>query len=290
MKNTFWLFLGMMAVMITMFTACQARSDFSQPKPSPTVQSVATDQIIETPVNTPLSTIVEVTHLPSDSLQREQTRYIILYKSVIAGDYYALRITGDGLTEFTNYSRAYTIGTYKQGNLSSEQTRDLFAFLVDQRFFTLKDEYHLPTPQPDAPEEKYEDVYYWVEAFDGQRKKIILSHEYASPPELEKLIQALFNAVVNLPDSEIEGDFLLSVDYQILPYLRREEGILRLQLDEQSAKEYPALERSLYTPGSVVRIQSSIEPKTRQLFSSEAHMMEVVFSEKRFLVLLLTTE
>ena len=137
-----------------------------------------------------------------------------------------------------------------------------------------------------------EDVYYWVGAFDGQQENAVLSHEYARPLELQEVIQALLDAALQLPDAYEYGQagdaFLLAVDYRIMPYLRREEGMPSLELDEQSVEEYPSLGKALHHPCALVRVESLAGSKVGQFFAPGVHMMEVTLSGRRFVVLLLT--
>jgi len=229
---------------------------------------------------------------PSPAEVGAQEPYIVLYKVVTAGDYHALRISGDGQAEYTNHSRVYAITTRKRGDLEPGQVAHLFALLTDKGFFDLEQEYQLQPPEGGELEIAVEDVYYWVGAFDGQRENAVLSHEYARPLELQEITQALLDAVLQLPDECAygqEGDvFLLAVDYRIMPYLRREEGMPSLELDDQGVKEYPALEQALLHPCALVRVEDLAGSKVGQFFAPEIHMMEVMFSGRHFVVLLLT--
>lgn len=253
------LYFGLAAVMVVVMTAaCRVGSWSGRPEPSSTAPEAG------------------------------QESYIIMYKSIVAGDYYALRILASGQAEYTNHSRVYEITARKQGDLGPELAADLFSLLAAKGFFELEEEYQLPPPEEGAPEEDIEDAYYWVATFDGQREKTVLSHEYARPPELQEITQALFDAVLQLPDEREEGAFLLALDYQLMPYLRREEGMPSLELDDQSVKGYPPLEKALHNPCSLVQIENLAESKVGQFFTPEIHMMEVMFSDKRFVVLLLT--
>lgn len=214
-----------------------------------------------------------------------QGSYIALYKVVTAGDYHAIHISGSGQAQYTNHSRTYEILTHKQDDLAPQVVTDLFALLVETGFFDLEEEYQLPPPSADEPELDFEDIYYWVEVVNDQQKSV-LSHELASPPELQAIIQKLFDVARQLPDVQEEGTFLLAVDYGLLPYLRQEAGMRSLELDAQGAKEYPPLEEALLSPGKLVPVEDS--SIVGQFYGPETHMMEVVFENRQFVVLLLT--
>lgn len=283
--------LVVLVVEIAVLAACQGGVEPIESEPSPTARSVTAGQATATPLSTPASTTVVTAQSAGEPVQDEDdVPYAALYKSVVAGDYHALRISDSGDAEYTNHSRTYAITTHRRGNLSPEQTRALFALLASKGFFTLEEEYSLPPPSEGDPLEDVEDVYYWVEGFDGQEENAVLTDEYASPAELDGIIRTLFDAVIQLPEVPVAGASLLAVDNRILPYLRVEEGMVRLELDEQNAEEYPSLQDALAASCSIVQIENQIGSKEMQLFTAETHMMEVSSGDRQFVVLLLHTE
>jgi hypothetical protein len=212
---------------------------------------------------------------------------VALYKIFVAGDYYALHISASGQAEYTRHSRGYEILSHRKGDLGPEGAAGLLAQLEDQGFYELEGLYQPTPPGEGTPEARYEDVYYWIRAFDGRRDKTILAHEYASPPQLQQVIRTLMDAGSALPEGNGEGTFLLGLGYETLPYLRREEGMASLLLDEENRQVYPALEQAARHPCSLVSLEEQPGLDPEQLFPSGTHMMEVMLSDEPFVILLL---
>jgi hypothetical protein len=213
--------------------------------------------------------------------------HIALYKIVQAGDYYALSVAATGQAEYTRHSRTYDILVRKKGNLDPEQVNGLFAELHDLGFFEMEDHYLPARPGEGTPEIKREEVYYWISALDGRPKKTILANEYVAPAELQQLIRILLDVGSALPDGSDEGAFLSAVGYQVLPYLRREEGMASLVLDQETRASYPLLELAVHQPCSLVSFEEQPGLDPEALFPSGTHMMEVMLSDERSLILLL---
>lgn len=214
--------------------------------------------------------------------------YIALYKIVVAGDYYAVHVAADGHAEYTRHSRSYEILERKEGNLGREGAAELCAQLRELGLYGLEASYPLEPAGEGTPEEEYEDVYYWIRVVDGEREKTILAHEAASPPELKQVIGTLMDTGSNLPEGDGAGRYLLAAGYDTLSYLRREEGMASLVLDERSRQMYPAVEMAVRGPCSLVSWQEQAGADAGQLFVPGTHMMEVMLSDERFIVLLLT--
>jgi hypothetical protein len=303
--------IGMLAaavftvVLVVVMTACQVGSGPGTPAgsvgtPPPIAPPPTATWTVEpsaaaprpTPTLVAIPSLVLPSPTPNEASQAAPTSgveippgsYIALYKAFLAGDYHAVCVTVDGQAEYTRHTRTYDVIARKQGTLGPAQVGKLFALLTDKGFFELEDEYRL------SPADEGEEVYYWVGASEGQREKTVLAHERAMPPGLNEITMMLFDTVLELPDEQTPGTFLLALDYRLLPVLRVEEGMPRLELDDQRVTEVLPLEVALRRPGSLVRVENPAQSEVVQFYPAEGNMIEVVFNGRPFVVLLLKQE
>ncbi|MCK4303684.1 MAG: hypothetical protein KAY24_05540 [Candidatus Eisenbacteria sp.] len=210
-----------------------------------------------------------------------------MYKNVVAGDYGVLRILTSGHTEFMSYNRLNQITVRKRGNIGPEKVARLFQLFEEQGFFELGNEYDI---YPLAPDDTmvYEDIYYWVRvSAEGRPEKTVVAHEKTRPPNLEEIIAALIDILPQLPDSPVNGTFVIAGDYEILRHKRPAEGEPVLRLDDKSLGEYPILKTALHNAFSLIQVEALEDTKLERVLTDEVGSMEVMFRDKRFAVFLL---
>jgi len=207
--------------------------------------------------------------------------YISLFKNIVAGDYYFLKIKDSGEAEFTNYNYQQKIRTHKRGKLSEEEVNLLFVTLKDKGFFEFEDKYDVYPLKPGDEDLVYEDIYFRLEVCE-EKPKVVLTHVWAAPSQLKEIIKLLSEIESKLPDSELFGYFLQATVPDILSNVRLE--ILEIsRAEEEELKEYPFFEKAILNLGDFIHITPQQASKIKKHLTKEG-ILKIKFDQKELLI------
>jgi hypothetical protein len=249
--------------------------------------SQPTPGIEETPI-TSISAEVTVTPLPKGQAVSSDA-YVILFRNVVAGDYSLLSLNATGGTELIGWNRLNQITVHRNGEIGMNDAHEFFQTLTSAEFQGLEQQYDI-YPLPENSTLVYEDIYYILRFHSGGIDKTVLAHEQAIPPAMRTALSALQRFADQMQGTDLQGNFILSGDHEVLGYKRFIKTENLLQLDDEQAVQYPLLMDAINHPFSLIPAKDLITTKLGDVLNEEKRSLEIVYKRKHFDVLFLVDQ
>jgi hypothetical protein len=224
---------------------------------------------------------------PTDMETERVEGSITLFKNVVAGDYQLLHIASNGLMEAVRWNKPQQILEYRTQELTAEVAEALFRLALDLRETVVEDMYDV-YPLPEGSTLIYEDIYYLLRIETTDVSRTIIAHEAVMPQPLSDIVAEAFAIRESIDFQEIEGQFLLAGDRELIGFKRYVRGENWITLTPQDLSSYPTLVRLIERQYVLFPVPDFWDTKLSEHFDEDRISLTVELPDLMIDVLLLT--